>query len=58
MTLQKIILEETKRTIKADVFLMSVGINRYLDYFYSNPKRFNDIIRSEKLLRRVDDIYL
>ena len=51
-------LEESKLTIKADVFLMSVGINRASGLFYSNQKRFNDIIRSEKLLRRVDDIYL
>ena len=51
-------LEESKLTIKADVFLMSVGINRASGFFYSNQKRFNDIIRSEKLLRRVDDIYL
>ena len=51
-------LNESKLTIKADVFLMSVGINRASGFFYSNQKRFNDIIRSEKLLRRVDDIYL
>ena len=51
-------LEESKLTIKADVFLMRVGINRASGLFYSNQKRFNDIIRSEKLLRRVDDIYL
>ncbi|MFL2887367.1 MAG: ATP-binding protein [Pelagibacteraceae bacterium] len=51
-------LDESKLTIKSDVFLMSVGINRASGLFYSNQKRFNDIIRSEKLLRRVDDIYL
>ena len=51
-------LEESKKTVESDVFLMSVGINRASGLFYSNQKRFNDIIRSEKLLRRVDDIYL
>ncbi len=51
-------LQESKQSIKADVFLMSVGINRASALYYSNQKRFNDIIRSEKLLRRVDDLYL
>jgi len=51
-------LQENKLTIKADAFLMSVGINRASGFFYSNQKRFKDIIRSEKLLRRVDDVYL
>ena len=51
-------LLENKKTVESDVFLMSVGINRASNLFYSNPKRFKDIVRSEKLLRRVDDIYL
>jgi len=51
-------LLENKKTVESDVFLMSVGINRASNLFYTNPKRFKDIVRSEKLLRRVDDIYL
>ena len=51
-------LLENKKTVESDVFLMSVGINRASNLFYSNPKLFKDIVRSEKLLRRVDDIYL
>ncbi|MFL2889355.1 MAG: ATP-binding protein [Pelagibacteraceae bacterium] len=51
-------LEENKKTVKSDIFLMSVGINRASGFFYSNPQRFNKIIRSEKILRRVDDVYL
>ena len=27
-------------------------------FYYSNPNRFRNIIRSEKILRRVDDVYL
>ena len=37
---------------------MSVGLNRASSLFYSAPKRFQQIARSEKLLRRVDDIFL
>ncbi len=51
-------LEESKKTIESDIFLMSVGINRAANLFYSNPNRFKNIVRSEKLLRRVDEVFL
>ncbi len=51
-------LEESKKTVESDVFLMSVGINRASNLFYSNKNRFRNIIRSERLLRRIDDVYL
>ena len=51
-------LEESKKTVESDVILMSVGINRISELFYSNPKRFMKILRSEKILRRVDEVFL
>ena len=51
-------LEQNKKTVGSDVFLMSVGLNRASSLFYSSPERFKNIARSEKLLRRVDDIFL
>jgi|TARA_B100001093_G_scaffold72622_1_gene63211 two-component system nitrogen regulation sensor histidine kinase NtrY len=51
-------LEQNKKTVESDVFLMSVGLNRASTLFYSSPERFKNIARSEKLLRRVDDIFL
>ncbi len=51
-------LEQNKKTVASDVFLMSVGLNRASPFFYSYPDRFKSIARSEKLLRRVDDIFL
>ena len=51
-------LEESKKTVESDVILMSVGINRVSELFYSNPKRFMKILRSEKILRRVDEVFL
>ena len=50
--------EQNKKTLESDVFLMSVGLNRASPLFYSAPNRFRNIARSEKLLRRVDDIFL
>ena len=51
-------LEENKKTVESDVFLMSVGLNRASSLFYISPNKFKNIARSEKLLRRVDDIFL
>ena len=51
-------LEESKGNVLSDVILMSVGLNRASGVFYSNPNRFKNIMRSEKLLRKIDDVYL
>jgi two-component system, NtrC family, nitrogen regulation sensor histidine kinase NtrY len=51
-------LEESKENVLSDVILMSVGLNRASGLYYSNPNRFKNIMRSEKILRRIDDIYL
>ena len=51
-------LEESKENVLSDLILMSVGLNRASGFYYSNPNRFKNIIRSEKILRRIDDVYL
>ncbi|MBL6861375.1 MAG: HAMP domain-containing protein [Candidatus Pelagibacter bacterium] len=51
-------LEESKENVLSDVILMSVGLNRASGFYYSNPNRFKQIIRSEKILRKIDDVYL
>ena len=51
-------LEESKDSVKSDVILMSVGLNRASNLYYANPNRFKEILRAEKFLRKVDDVYL
>lgn len=51
-------LEESKENVLSDLILMSVGLNRASGLYYSNPNRFKQIMRSEKFLRRIDDVYL
>ena len=51
-------LEESKENVLSDVILMSVGLNRASNLYYSNPNRFKNVVRSEKILRRIDDVYL
>ena len=51
-------LEESKENVLSDVILMSVGLNRASGFYYSNQNRFKNILKSEKILRRIDDVYL
>ncbi len=51
-------LEENKETVLSDAILMSGGLNRASADFYSNPRRFQNVIKAEKILRRIDDVYL
>ena len=37
---------------------MSVGLNRVSNFYYSNPKQFLRVVGAEKILRKIDDIYL
>jgi two-component system nitrogen regulation sensor histidine kinase NtrY len=50
--------EQNKKIVSSDVFLMSVGLNRASALFYTFPERFKNVVRSEKLLRRIDEIFL
>ncbi len=54
----RIYYENSKENIKSDAILISVGLNKSSSLFYSNPSRFKSIMRIEKILRRVDDVYL
>ncbi len=51
-------LEESKKNVKSDVILMSVGLNRASNFYYTNPKQFLRVVSAEKILRKIDDIYL
>ena len=43
-------LEESKENVLSDVILMSFGLNRASNLYYSNPNRLKNIMRSEKIL--------
>ena len=51
-------IEDSKRSVEADIFLISIDLNRYSGVFSSNQNRFKQFVRSQRLLRRVDEIYL
>jgi two-component system nitrogen regulation sensor histidine kinase NtrY len=51
-------IEETKKSVETDVLLIGFDLSRYSGVFFSNPNRFSQIIRTQKELRKVDEIYL
>jgi two-component system nitrogen regulation sensor histidine kinase NtrY len=51
-------IEETKKSVETDVLLISFDLSRYSGVFFSNPNRFSQIVRTQKELRKVDEIYL
>ena len=51
-------IEETQKTVETDIYLISLDLNRYSETFFSNPKRFSNIVRAQKNLRKVDDLYI
>ena len=51
-------IEETQKAVENDIYLISRDLNRYSQTFFSNPKRFSSIVRTQKNLRKVDDLYI
>ena len=51
-------LEQTKDSIESDILLMVLDINNKSALFYDNPKLFLNILTTQRLLRRLDEVYL
>ncbi|SVC15117.1 uncharacterized protein METZ01_LOCUS267971, partial [marine metagenome] len=51
-------LEDIRNNIDADIVLISFDINRNVKLFYDNKLEFNNLLRQQRLLRRVDEIHL
>ena len=51
-------VEEIKNKIESDIILISFDLNKSVDVFYDNPKRFRNILKTQKLIRGMDEIHL
>ena len=51
-------LKDSEKNVESDIVLMSLGLNRSSNLYYSNLNRFIKILKSEKILRKIDDVYL
>jgi len=51
-------IEESKSSIESDILLIGLDINNKSRLFYDNPKRFQGVLASQRLLRRLDEVHL
>ena len=42
-------LEDSEKNVESDIILMSLGLNRSSNFYYSNINRFKQILKSEKI---------
>jgi len=56
--LAKNYVDEVKNRIESDIILIGFDLNRNVNIFYDNPKKFDNILWSQKYLRNVDEIHL
>ena len=51
-------IEDSKRNVEADIFLIGTDLNKYYNIYFSNPVKFKQFVRTQRLLRKIDEIYL
>ena len=51
-------IDEIRNNIEADILLVGLDLNRNVNVFYDNTNRFKNILTSQRLLRRLDEIHL
>lgn len=51
-------VENVKNQIVSDVVLIGFDLNKNVNIFYDNPKRFKKFLINQKLIRDVDEIHL
>ena len=51
-------VDQTRNSIEADILLMVLDVNNRSNMFYENPKRFANVLASQRLLRRLDEVHL
>ena len=51
-------VDDVRNKIESDVVLIAFDLNKNIDIFYDNPKRFKNFLITQKLIRDVDEIHL
>ncbi len=51
-------VDQTRNSIEADILLMVLDVDSKSDMFYENPQRFANVLASQRLLRRLDEVHL
>ncbi len=51
-------VDQTRNSIESDILLMVLDLDNKSGLFYENPNRFLNSLRSQRLLRRLDEVHL
>ena len=51
-------VQEIRKNIETDILLIAFDLNKNINIYYANPKLFKNIIKNQRLLRKVDEIHL
>ena len=51
-------LDEKRNKIESEIILIAFDLNKYSDIFKSNPKRFQSILNTQKVIRDIDQLHL
>ena len=51
-------IDEKRNKIESDIILIAFDLNKIANIFHDNPKRFKNIIDTQKLIRDIDQIHL
>ena len=51
-------VEQIRNSIEADILLMVLDVNNQSALYYENPKQFLNLLSSQRLLRRLDEVHL
>ena len=51
-------VEEVRNKIESDIVLIGLDLSKNINIFYDNPKRFINLLKTQKFIRNVDQIHL
>ena len=51
-------VQQTRNSIEADILLMMIDVNSKSTLYYENPNKFLNLLTSQRLLRRLDEVHL
>tara|TARA_Y100000590_G_scaffold467855_1_gene648272 strand:- start:3142 stop:4923 length:1782 start_codon:yes stop_codon:yes gene_type:complete len=51
-------VKQTRNLIESDILLMTLDVNTQSSLYYDNPKQFMNLLSSQRLLRRLDEVHL
>ncbi len=51
-------VQEARNKIESDIILVSYDLSNNVDTFYDNPNKFRNILRTQRIVRGIDEIHL